>query len=358
MIKALTYDEILGQMKEKFKQESGFEADDASDIGIRLRLLAGQLFSQSSDISFISKQLFLQSATGEYLDMHAQTRGILRKSATKAHGIARFFTTFEEHEDIAIPKGTVCAIVGDDAQRYVTTQDAVLLQGDLQVDVPIEAVNSGRNGNAAVQAITMLVNPPQEITSVCNTTALTGGYEQESDLSLRRRLLESYRQTANGANLQYYKEIAMQNPRVIASNAIGGLRGAGTVDVFIDTTEEDYEYINEIIEEVNISFETVREIGVDVKAFECGVAWDMVVVHIKPKEGYNVEEIISKGKEEIREYVQSLNVGEDMRCSQLHNIVYNLEGVENYHIAAPVGDTKISRKSRFINTDIYVLDWL
>ncbi|MFY9198953.1 MAG: baseplate J/gp47 family protein [Acutalibacteraceae bacterium] len=358
MIKALTYDEILGQMKEKFRQESGFEADDASDIGIRLRLLAGQLYSQSADISFISRQVFLQSATGEYLDMHAQIRGISRREATKAHGTARFFTTFEEHEDITIPEGTVCAISGDDNQRYVTTAQAILLHGQTQVDVPIEAVNSGRKGNAAIQTITMLVNPPQEITSVCNITALTGGYEQENDYLLRRRLIESYSQMSNGANLQYYKEIAMQNPRVIAANAISSVRGPGTVDVFIDTTEEDYEDIDEIIEELNEAFEIAREIGVDVKAFICDYSADMIVVNIRPKKDYKAKDVIEQAKAELTEYASSLDVGENVRCSQLHRILYGIEGIENYEVASPTGDTKISRQNRFCDTEIYVLDRL
>lgn len=356
MIKALTYDEILEQMKEKFRQESGFEADDASDIGIRLRLLAGQLYSQSADISFISRQVFLQSATGKYLDMHAQIRGLSRRQATKAHGTARFFTTFEEHEDITIPEGTVCAISGDDNQRYITTAQATLLQGQTQVDVPIEAVNSGRKGNAAAQVITMLVNPPQEITSVCNITALTGGYEEESDYLLRRRLIESYAQTSNGANLQYYKEIAMAHPKVVAANAISGARGVGTVDVFIDTTEEDYDDIDEVIEELDEVFEIVRGIGVDVKTFECRVAMDMIVVNIKPKKDYDSQTVVEQTKKELREYVESLDVGENILCSKLHYILYNIEGIENYEVSSPAGDTKINKQSRVYFENIYVLD--
>lgn len=235
MIEALTYEEILAQMKQKFKQESGFEADDATDIGIRLRLLAGQLFSQSQQISFVAKQVFLQTATGEYLDKHAQMRGMTRRSATKSHGTVRFSVAQAAVADIVIPKGTLCAVSGDSTQTYETTQQATLLLGQVQVDVPTIAVNSGEKGNAAKGVVTMLVNPPQGITAVTNITEMTGGSEQESDNLLRDRVFESYRQLANGANLEYYKEIATKNSRVISANAIATARGAGTVDVVFDT---------------------------------------------------------------------------------------------------------------------------
>ncbi|MEG2015651.1 MAG: baseplate J/gp47 family protein, partial [Oscillospiraceae bacterium] len=246
MIKALTYEEILTTMKTKFKQESGFEADDASDIGIRLRLLAGQLFSQSADISFVANQVFLQTASGEFLDKHAQMRGFSRRLATKAHGTARFATAKAALSDIVIPIGTLCAISGANAQNYATTQQATLLQGKTFVDIPIVAQSSGTNGNAALGCVTILINPPQGINSVTNTTVITGGSEQEDDELLRSRIFKSFAQISNGANQQFYEEIAMQNPKVISVNAISTARGAGTVDVVFDTAEQDTAQINAI----------------------------------------------------------------------------------------------------------------
>ncbi len=358
MIEALTYDEILTKMKERFKQESGFEADDASDIGIRLRLLAGQLFSQSADISFMSRQLFLQTATGEYLNMHAQMRGISRREATKAHGIARFFTMQEEHENITIPKGTLCAIPGEDKQRYVTSKEAVLLQGKEQVDVPIIAMNSGKSGNAAVGAITMLVNPPQDITAVSNITVMTGGSAQESDDLLRERIIQSYQKMSNGANLQYYKEIALQNPRVISANVVSAGRGPGTVDVIFETAEENEEEVEKIKKELDATFEIAREIGKDVKAFECWPRCEIVAVHIKVRAGFDNEEVIEQCKKEIAEYIDSLAVGEEVLRSKIGNIIYNIEGIENYELIAPAWDLFVSGDCKFFYSEIYVLDIL
>ncbi|NCC87423.1 MAG: hypothetical protein EOM05_06085 [Clostridia bacterium] len=356
MIEILTYDEILAQMKAEFKEKSGFEADDATDIGIRLQLLAGQLFSQSADISFVSRQLFLQTATGEYLDMHTHMRGLSRQEATKAHGTARFFTSEAAQADIIIAQDTQCAISGEDEQRYVTTQEVTLLQGQTQVDVPIVATSSGKNGNAAVGVVTMLVNPPQGIISVTNITELTGGGDQESDELLRERIMQSYQKMSNGANLQFYKELAMQNPRVVSANVISAARGAGTIDVVFDTAEEEDEQITEIQNELDATFAVSREIGTDVKASFYQPKFINFLVYIKVKSGFGSSEVIAQCEDKINEYAESLRVGEDCIKARLGNVLYNIDGVDNYNIVSPYEDTSISGERKIKAYKITVTD--
>lgn len=40
-----TYESVLKRMQGRFAELSGFSADDASDIGIRLKVLAGEVYS-------------------------------------------------------------------------------------------------------------------------------------------------------------------------------------------------------------------------------------------------------------------------------------------------------------------------
>ena len=56
-----TYDEILQRMQETFAQQAGFQADDASDIGIRLKVLAGEIYSACSQAEFLKRQAFPQT---------------------------------------------------------------------------------------------------------------------------------------------------------------------------------------------------------------------------------------------------------------------------------------------------------
>ena len=60
----MTYDQILSSMQNKFFELTGVNADDASDIGIRMKVLANQL-----ELLYIAtekqyKQIYPQTATG------------------------------------------------------------------------------------------------------------------------------------------------------------------------------------------------------------------------------------------------------------------------------------------------------
>ena len=55
---AYTYNEILERMNDKFEELSGYSPDRASDIGIRIKLLAGELYSLCTEIDGIKKQMF------------------------------------------------------------------------------------------------------------------------------------------------------------------------------------------------------------------------------------------------------------------------------------------------------------
>ena len=79
-----TYESILSRLQRRFQELAGFPADDASDIGIRLKVLAGELFSACTNLDWLQRQVFPQTAQGIQLDYHAQQRGIQRKSAVRS----------------------------------------------------------------------------------------------------------------------------------------------------------------------------------------------------------------------------------------------------------------------------------
>ena len=85
-----SYEEVLLRMQQAFAQQAGFQAEDASDIGIRLKVLAGEIYSALSQVDFLKRQAFPQTAQEEWLNLHAQQRGIKRKEAVSSTGTLRF----------------------------------------------------------------------------------------------------------------------------------------------------------------------------------------------------------------------------------------------------------------------------
>lgn len=77
-------------MRDKFSELAGYSPDDASDIGIRIRVLAGEIYSIQSAVDWLKRQSFAQTATGSQLEMLAAERGLSRKQAVAAAGTLTF----------------------------------------------------------------------------------------------------------------------------------------------------------------------------------------------------------------------------------------------------------------------------
>ena len=183
---------------------------ECSSIGIRLKVLAGELFSACTNLDWLKRQVFPQTAQGIQLDYHAQQRGIQRKSAVRSQGTLEFSREAALLYDVTIPEGTVCAVSQEEGLRFVTTRKGILKAGDFSVSVPAASEEGGAQANAAAETIKVLVTPPPGVTAVTNRDAFTGGADGESDEELRERVLESCRNIPNGTNSAFYREFALQ----------------------------------------------------------------------------------------------------------------------------------------------------
>ena len=158
--------------------------------GLRMRVLAGELYRLEASLDWLERQAFPQTASGEQLDLHGAQRGVTRGEAEKATGVVSFSRYLPLSFDLVVPKGTVCATSGEPVVEYQTTEDAVLVSGQLTVGIPVEAVVAGASGNAAAGYVTTLVNAPVGINYAANETAITGGKDPEDDEAYRARVLE------------------------------------------------------------------------------------------------------------------------------------------------------------------------
>lgn len=145
-IQEKTYEEILSEMTEDFRGRSGFYPDNASDIGIRLKVLASQIFSLTHKINWVWKQSSPLSATGDFLDSHAYEKGIARKQGKFAGGTVKFTLQEPLAADKDIEKGTVLATnTLSNAIKFKTTQSATIPASSTEVTVAACAEGTGIN---------------------------------------------------------------------------------------------------------------------------------------------------------------------------------------------------------------------
>ena len=76
------YSDIYERMKKKYEQVSSSEFDEASDIAIRMKVLAGEIYNAQVNADWLKRQMFVTTASGEYLDYFASQRGLERKQRT------------------------------------------------------------------------------------------------------------------------------------------------------------------------------------------------------------------------------------------------------------------------------------
>lgn len=220
MILSLTLDEITNKMRKAYFDEVKKDIVPYSDTDNRIKAAATELFSVYSYADYIFRQAFPQTAGGKYLEYHAALRGIERKKASAAKGVLTFYTAEPAEAEAVIPKGTICSVADMPFIQFETVEDAVIAVGETSVDVTARAIETGRRFNVLPDKVDTIVNPPKYISGVVNNTAFAGGTDDETDESLRDRVLEIYKWENNALNEAAVKKMVLSCDDVLDANIV------------------------------------------------------------------------------------------------------------------------------------------
>lgn len=330
-----TIEEIYAGMCADFTARSGMEVVSGGDLSARLYAAAAQIYGLYAQADWVRGQCFPQTAQGDCLDLHARTRALERKKAAKAQGVVRFFADPDAQSDRIIPAGTVCMTAG--LVRFETEEDGVLPAGADHADLSVRAAEAGRSGNVAAGSIRTMSAPPAGITGCTNPDGMTGGADEESDESLRARILDSFARMPNGANAAYYEQQALSVDGVTDAAALPRSRGRGTVDVVIAGTGGVPEQT--LLDRVEEHLQENREIAVDVRA----VAPEAVTVNVSLKiESKQPAQTAQRVRETLGQYFAVPRLGKSILRAQLTSLVFGTDGVENCLLIAPADDVSVS----------------
>lgn len=323
----MTYETILERMNDKFTELSGYVPQEASDIGIRLRVLAGELFALNSEIDWLRRQMFPQTAVGEQLDLHAAQRGLQRRQGTKAQGRIVFEADMPPEYDVLIPAGTICS-TADGSLRYVTVEDYTLHRGSTYLLADCEAEHSGKQYNIGVGKVKTIVTYFSVGLSIDNSGSFTGGTDDETDEELRERILESYRISPGGGNAAYFEAIAQSVEGIYSAKAYTNMENPGYVIVILAgqgavPSQAAFSRAGELLEQA-------KPLGISLIIQNTGGEMVDVTVSIRPEDGYTFAQAKTNAEEAIRTFFLRLKVGEDVKLSELGKALLEAEGVDNY----------------------------
>jgi len=333
-----SYETIVQRMKNSYISYAGFAPAEESDIMIRLRVLASEIYQAQVSADYIARQLFAQTAQGEYLDRHAAERGLSRRAAALASGSVKFSEESDEHGDILIPAGTVVC-TNTTMLRYHTTQDVVLHSSDAVVIAPVIADAPGADYNARTGTVTIIVTPVMGIGGVTNVSAFTNGADQESDDELRARVIDSYVNITNGANAAYYKRLAMSVEGVYSASAVGRVRGEGTVNVYLSAKGDIVSY--SVKSRVQQLLDEGRELNIDIRAVDANEANITLYIVLTLQPGYDFDTVSAQVRAQVSEYINGLGIGGDVYLSNIGEVIHHIDGVENYRFLESFGTDRL-----------------
>ena len=180
--------------------------------------VASAIADASVDTHLLTYQYDVYSHAGADLDAFVQLFGMSRFPAVAATGTVTF-TRLTTTDVIAVPVNTQVS-TADGSVVAQTLTGAILNDGVGVVTVPVQCTAPGPQGNVQANALTTLVTPVTEVSSVTNLAALTGGADQETDNQLQQRWVNTVFKSMSGTE-QMFLGIALNNPNCHAANVVG-----------------------------------------------------------------------------------------------------------------------------------------
>lgn len=285
------------------------------------------------------KLIWPRFAEGIYLDYHAETRGLERKEAINAAGKLHI----EGKSGTLISEGTIFmteSIHEEPAKEYETLEEAEISEGENgmgSVDVPIQSIEAGSNGNSAAGTILLQDNVSEDITLIINPEPITGGMEEEDDESLRERIME-YDQSQGESfvgNLNDYKRWAMSVDGIGNAVIVPPDDDSGVIQIILTdangqpASEELCQNVNDWIMQPNEPEKRLAPINarIQVKAQE---SMPVIVTAKVELEQAKLEAVQKSFETELKEYLKSAVTEGEIRYTKVCGILGATEGVYDY----------------------------
>ncbi len=334
----ITLEEIYQGLAAEFQAQTGQAAGGSSELAVRFYAVAAQLYSLYVQAEWTRRQCFPQTADGEDLDKHARLRGVVRRKATQATGIVRFYVDQPRQTDAPVAKGTVCMSAG--GVRFATDVAGAVPAGRLYCEIPVTAVEAGAVGNVGQGTIVYMALPPMGISACVNPSALSNGQDEEGDEELRTRVLATFQRLANGANNAFYRQAALSFDGVAAVTVVPRSRGVGTVDVV--PAARGGVPGQELIRDLQDYFDRVREIAVDVRVLAPTVKRVDLSVRLWAQQGAAYDAVAKAVQERLGRWFDGERLGQPLPRAQLIALIYGVDGVANCQLTKPEADLPLN----------------
>lgn len=315
----------------------GANVSAGSEVYARASVAAAAAALLAHGVKYVERQAFPDTADSDNLERHAGLYGLTRKEPTPATG-----GTVE----LTGTNGTVVAaglvLVHEDGTEFTTTAGGTINLGVLVVAA--EATTEGSAGNKIVGDELTVQAPPLGVNGDATVaSSFSGGTDEETDAELLARVLARMQAGNAGGTATDYEQWALTVAGVVAAHCLATRLGPGTVSVAV-YTEGPGGYRAPASAgkraEVLAYLDTVRPVSanVDVPAItEVGVDVEVEITEYEP--GYAEADVRAAVQSAIEAYLYGLETGETQYYVALSKAVSDVDGVRDFEIITPLGNT-------------------
>ncbi|MDP2361933.1 MAG: baseplate J/gp47 family protein [bacterium] len=239
-----SFDEVLADLLASVLTKTPFTN---VNVGAALRGLLESIASGVAGlyqlVRTVSGALFIQTATGTWLDLKAREVGVRRLVAKQAQIRLTFGRATPATQDTLIPAGTIVRSKKDStgsSTRFLTDNDVTLQTGQSATYVTATAETAGVAGNVGPATVTLIVTPISGIETVTNVDRegipylAQEGADAESDRAFRERAIGKWDTLGVGGTRGAYHAWALSVAGVQAAMVLDDAPyGPGTVGVVV-----------------------------------------------------------------------------------------------------------------------------
>ena len=319
----IVHGEILGNISGTYQKTIGFPTYDLT------RAFALAIKSLGDDLLTAESAADVDNMTGDALTKWCyQRKGIVRKAATYASGTIKIVTGTG-----TITEGNLFESTG--GIQFAATESKSVTDGDT---IAAQAVTAGASGNVAAGTVTLMPVTLTGISVVTNETAMTGGYDAESDDGLRARYYEAILTPATSGNKNQYIAWAKSVSGVGGAKCYPLANGANTVEICIideDTQPASAELVAEVQNFIDPGSSGSGEGAAPIGAYcnvtsASGLSID-VACTVTLAAGYDTATVLTNVTEGIKSYLDGIAFsGTYVSYAKIANAVNDAEGVLDY----------------------------
>jgi len=298
------------------KTEGSFFYDAEMPVAI-------ELANAYADQEEILDKGFASTSTGSYLDKIVAEQGITRKAAVSATTTVTI--TGSEGSSISIGD-----LVSTDTVNFAATENKTIAAGATTMLVTVKCATAGIVGNVIAGAIKYFPVTLAGLTAVTNASAVTNGYDEESDAELRIRYYEKVQSPATSGNSIQYKLWAKSVTGVGDAKIFPLWNGNGTVKVLLINSNKR-EADSTLIDTVSTYIEGVRPIGATVTV---GSAVEKAIdleATLTLQIGYVLEDVQSAIETALTSHLANIAFADSyVSYAKVGSLILDIDGVLDY----------------------------